>query len=340
MAPRIKTIFVFTVFLCVAAFLRPLMLHSEGFTGQTQKVFPVHAGGTLILAVDGPVTVVPGDGQTVIVQLNSAVTAATADEAREILNDLKIETSQEADAIHYQVTSRCGLLAARHQLSSWCRAHHYVDYMPNLQVDYIIALPRRFNLDLTTGGGNMRIGDIDGWLRVLDVGGRLQIGNIGGSVYALTGGGSIDLASARGNADLRTGGGSIHCGYVNGDARLYTRGGAISLAWARGNVEAQTAGSAVAIEAVGSIGATIAGQPKSNSYFKTATGAITIELSPQIKATIDAYGSRYSGRIDSDFPLTMEISAGEELKGQINGGGPAIVISDGSGTVHIHRSAL
>jgi hypothetical protein len=341
MVHRISTMFFLPLSLCAAAFLHPPALYSEEFEDHTQKVFHVHPGGALILSVDGPVTVIPSDGQTVIIELDRTVGASDAAEAKQVLDDLEIESSQEADTIHYWVRSRCALLAARHQLSSWCRTHHYVDYPPNLHhAHFIITVPWQFNLDLTTGGGDMRIGDILGWLRAQDVGGSVSIGYVSGNVYAATGGGSIHLLGADGNADLETGGGNIHCDYVAGDAKLYTRAGAITLARAGGNVEAQTTGASVAVEAGGSIHAKIAGQPKSDSYFKTAAGEIILELPAEIKATIDAYGSRYSGRIDSDFVLTMEASAREELKGEINGGGPVIVIPDGAGDIHIRRRSM
>jgi hypothetical protein len=338
---RIKTIFVFSASMCLTAVLNPLMLHGEEFEDQTQKTFQVHTGGTLIFAADGPVTVVPGDDQTVTIQMDRKVTAASASQARQILDRLEIKASQHGNTIHYLAFFKPGWPADGSELGE---SRSDEDCVPRTwklhQMDFMITVPRQFSVHVNTLGGQVHVGDIAGNLRVRDVGGSLTLGNIGGSVYAETGGGHIDLLSSNGNADLRTGGGFIHAGAVNGDAKVFTRGGAIRLERARGNVEAETNSSSVVVEAGGSIHAKIAGQPKSDSYFKTAAGAITVELAPEIKATIDAYGKLYTGRMDSDFALTVKTFAREELKGDINGGGPAIVIPDGSGSIHIRRSSM
>ncbi len=352
MTYRIRAMFLMPAVLCAMVFLRPPMVYGEELEDHGQKTFNVHAGGTLTFASEyGTVTVKAGDVQTATIQLDRKVDASTAEEAKKILDDLEIVSSQEADAIHYQAKFKSGWQPSddggNHSL---CHDHRCLSYARNLrQMDFIITVPRQFNLDLTTEGGHMEIGDIDGTLRAQTSGGHLIMGNIGGPVYAHTAGGHIELAGAKGNVELHTAGGHIQCGDVNGDVDARTAGGSISLKKVSGKVEAHTAGGSIEVEAGdavqaktagGSIRAKITGQPKSDSYFETVGGGITVDLPAEIRATLDARGGGYSGKIHSDFPLTMETSSDREMKGTINGGGPAIVIRDHVGSIQINKSSL
>jgi hypothetical protein len=50
--------------------------------------------------------------------------------------------------------------------------------------------------------------------------------------------------------------------------------------------------------------------------------------------TLDA--STGSGAVTSDHPMALHVSSnGHKVSGQLNGGGPAVVIETGSGDVHI-----
>jgi len=352
-----RTLLVLSATLCAAAFLRAPMLHGEELEDHAQKTFNVSPGGNLTFTSEyGAVTVKAGEAQTATIQLDRKVDASSAEEGKKIFDDLEIESSQEGNTIHYQAKFKNGWEpsgeAGNHDHGrSLCRDHRCLSYADNLQqMDFTITVPRQFNLDLTTSAGHIAIGDIDGKVQAKTSGGHLTMGKIGGPVYAQTAGGHIDLAAAKGDTELRTAGGHIQCGEVNGDLKASTAGGSINLAKISGKVEAHTAGGSIEIadagDAVqaktsgGSIRAAITGQPKSDSYFETLGGGIMLSLPAEIRATLDARGSGYSGRIHSDFPLTMETATDGELKGSINGGGPAIVIRDRVGSIQIRKGSL
>lgn len=349
----IRTLLLLSVTVCAAAFLHPPVLYGEELEDHGQKTFNVHSGGTLDFGSEyGSVTVKAGDSQMATIQLDRKVEASTAEEAKKILDDLQIEASQEGDTIHYRAKFNTGWESSDGDGErSFCHDHRCLSYARNLrQMNFTITVPKQFNLDLGTQGGHMEIGDIDGKVQAETSGGHLSIGNIGGPVDARTAGGHIDLASAKGNAELQTAGGHIHCGDVEGNVNARTAGGGISLGKIKGKVAAETAGGSIdiagAADAVqaktagGSIRAEITGQPNSDSFFETVGGGISVSLPSEIRATLDARGSRHSGRIHSDFPITMETSSEGELKGTINGGGPAIVIRDHTGNIHINKSSL
>ena len=356
-AHRTRAMFALSAALSVAAFLLPAVLSAEELEDHSQKTFAVHAGGTLSFSSEyGTVTVKPGDGQTATIQLDRKVDASSAEEAKKILDDVEIVTSQEGDSIRYEAKFRNGWQprdeSGDHRHSrNVCHDGRCLSYAENLEhMEFIITVPKEFNLDLGTESGHVDIGDIDGKVHAATAGGHISMGKIGGPVDAKTAGGHINLDAANGNVELHTAGGHIRCGDVTGDVDARTAGGAITLEKVSGKVTAHTAGGSIEVEAGDAVQASTSGgsirvkltrQPQGDSSFETVGGSVTVELPPDIRANIDARGSRWSGgRISSDFPLTMESSSAGELKGTINGGGPAIVIRDGAGGIHIRKSSM
>jgi len=350
---RTRALLLFSATLCAGMLLRGPMLFGEDFEDHSQKTFNVHPGGTLNFDSEyGTVNVKPGETQTATIQLDRKVQAPSEQEAKKILDDLEIETSQEGETVHYRARFKTGWTESdQGGDSSFCHNHRCLSYARDLrQMDFIITVPRQFNLDLATQAGHMEIGDIDGKVQAETSGGHISLGKIGGPVEARTAGGHIDLASAKGNAALHTAGGHIQCGDVNGNVDIRTAGGGISIGKVSGKVEAYTAGGSIQIDGAGdavqaktsggSIRARITGQPTADSAFETIGGGITLDLPSDIRANLDARGNHYSGRIHSDFPITMQTAADGELKGPINGGGPAIVIRDRVGSIQIRKGSL
>jgi len=125
-------------------------------------------------------------------------------------------------------------------------------------------VPTRYNLDLNTSGGGIRVGPISGDVRadtsggsieIDDVtggdvavdtsGGRIRINNVDGSVVADTSGGSINIGNVTGDVEADTSGGSISIGDVGGDILADTSGGSIDVGRSGGRVELDTSGGTI-----------------------------------------------------------------------------------------------
>jgi TonB family protein len=138
-------------------------------------------------------------------------------------------------------------------------------------VQYEVAVPRGYNIEVNTEAGDITTGDIGGRASVHTQGGNIKMGRItgtgvreanwarptarletdGGHIYALdvagdltaiTGGGHINVGNIAGDASLRTGGGHIHAGKIGGRAELETVGGNITVAQAASFVSVHTGG--------------------------------------------------------------------------------------------------
>ena len=138
--------------------------------------------------------------------------------------------------------------------------------MKNAQfwVQFVISVPATFNLDISTGAGEITTGDIAGRVTLKSEGGDISTGRImppnppGPHSDRLVArivseaGGHITLKDVGGDVDAYTGGGHILAGNIDGNAKLVTGGGNIRAARIRGTANLQTAGGNIAVGEAGS----------------------------------------------------------------------------------------
>src|SRR5262249_43192127 len=82
---------------------------------------------------------------------------------------------------------------------------------PYLEVRYQIVIPRKFDVELGTSGGSIRLGDLDG------------------AAIARTSSGSINFAKVSGNVEAANSGGDIVLAEVGGELSAHTSSGAIKV---------------------------------------------------------------------------------------------------------------
>jgi TonB family protein len=138
-------------------------------------------------------------------------------------------------------------------------------------VTFEVNVPAVYNLDITTGVGDIETQDVGGTATLVTQGGNIRTGRIGtmgvrgaaqghpvaklstegghiqmqdvaGDVDAFTAGGHIVAGNISGDAMLRTGGGHIRAGQIGGRAQLETDGGNITLKQAGSFVSVRTGG--------------------------------------------------------------------------------------------------
>ena len=213
-----------------------------------------------------------------------------------------------------------------------------------LRIHYAITVPAKYNLDLATAGGSIKIADLEGDVKCGTSGGSLRIERIKGPIYGRTSGGSITLKGSDGTADLKTSGGGIDIGHVAGHIKAHTSGGSIDIDEAGGELDVSTSGGSIHVNEVlgtirastsgGSIRATISRQPKSDCSLKTSGGSVTVHLAEGIKVDVDAKTS--GGSVRCEMPIMVQGLLGKsEVNGKINGGGPELYLRSSGGPIRI-----
>jgi len=280
-----------------------------------QKNFRVEPGGNLILDSDsGSIEINSGASDEVRIDVEREVRATTDAEADRILRDLDLNFRQEGKNVS---------IRARHESLSFFRLGN------PLRLRFAITVPRKYNLDLKTGGGSISVQDLEGTVAARTSGGSLHFGRIEGAVKAHTSGGSIHLDGGSGPLDVDTSGGSIHIGQVNGPVRAHTSGGSVSVEQVQGKIQASTSG--------GHISATISKQPEGDCELETSGGSIDVRLNRNLNLNVLARTS--GGSVRANIPLTVqgEISR-SRLEGKMNQGGPQLMLHTSGGNISIDQA--
>ncbi|MFB0517029.1 MAG: DUF4097 domain-containing protein [Candidatus Neomarinimicrobiota bacterium] len=293
------------------------------------RTFDVDYGGTLTVDTErGSIEVGSARGKKVTVEITRKVPFGA--DTEEILEDFEIEFDQSGKDVSIVAKSK--------------RDWDWFDWDNHLRIHYDITVPEKYNLDLNTAGGSIKIADLEGNVECETSGGSLHISQIKGSIYGRTSGGSITLMGSDGTADLKTSGGGIDIGQVAGLVKAHTSGGSVQIDEAGGEVEVSTSGGSIQVNEVrgsikastsgGSVTATISKQPENDCTLKTSGGGVTVYLAEGIKVDVNAKTS--GGNVICDLPITVEgLSGRSEITGKINGGGPELYLRSSGGPIRI-----
>jgi hypothetical protein len=112
---------------------------------------------------------------------------------------------------------------------------------------YEIQVPRKFDLSISSDGGNLSLQGVEGTLHGHTMGGNLELADLGGSIDLRTNGGNIEAAQIRAAGPLRTEGGNISIAGATAGLDVETKGGNIQVGLVDGPVLARTMGGSVEI---------------------------------------------------------------------------------------------
>lgn len=275
--------------------------------------FDVKPGGHLSMKVDrGTIHVTTSNSDKVDVKVVREARKASESKAKEIYQMHKVDITQAGDTVRIE---------AKNEGNFWNKSP-----FNNLQVEYTVSIPKKFDLDLHTAGGNIEISDVEG------------------EVIAQTSGGNISLDSAKGNANLRTSGGNLHVGDVEGDVDAGTSGGSIDVERVKGTANVHTSGGDIRVREAhgtvsahtsgGNVSAQLSDQPNSKCALRTSGGNVSVTLADKVAVDVNAHTS--GGRIKSDFPGDFNKQK-TKLVAQVNGGGPGLILETSGGNVDIRK---
>jgi hypothetical protein len=280
---------------------------------EIEKSFQVRPGGVLNIDADvGEVDIKTADSDRVRVEYTLEYKVKTAPEVDELRQKLTIEMDQTENKVNVVVR----LADDRNDT-----------LRQKVRLDFRVTMPRKFNLNLRTVG-SAKAGDLDGTATASILGGSLKLGNVTGTVKANTKGGSVAIGDVGGDLDARAMGGSVKTGRVNGKALAVAEGGTVTMEEAGELLEATANG--------GSVKASISKPPRAACKITANAGSIDLQLPAAAAVTVDA--SCTAGSISSEFAVAgNDRDRANRLKGDINGGGPALVLRATAGSIHLRK---
>jgi DUF4097 and DUF4098 domain-containing protein YvlB len=271
-----------------------------------QQSFSVSPGGKLTLETDG--------GSIHIVGTSGSQVSVTAD-----------ITGREKEVNRFEVTAdQHGndviVKGKQTKSGSW-----FFNWSNDLDVEYTIEVPAKYNVHLSTSGGNVNVTSVEGVVSGETSGGNVEMKGVKGQVEFSTSGGNISAEDCAGMVHMETSGGNIAITSITGDVDVSTSGGNVRVSSVNGKVHAETSGGDVVVKVKGD---------NKGVHAETSGGSIRIELPKTIAANIDAETS--GGSVVCDLPVTMSGRIDEgRVKGTVNGGGATIFAHTSGGDVHI-----
>jgi len=169
------------------------------------KSFDVKSGGTLIIRSDiGSIDIDSHDQESVKIEVKTKGIDP---------DDFEIEFAQDGSDVKVEGDYKY-------------RAGGY-----RVSAQFIVKVPRQYNIDLDTGGGSIELDDLNGTVRAKTSGGSINLGKIEGDVNVNTSGGSIHVEEVAGNINAHTSGGSVTAKITTqptSNCRLSTSGGSVT----------------------------------------------------------------------------------------------------------------
>jgi DUF4097 and DUF4098 domain-containing protein YvlB len=284
-----------------------------GTENTVTKSFNVSPGGELAMKVErASIEIDTHKSETIDVKVILNARTSSDSQAQDIFDDYKMDFKHTDSDLDID--------------AEWLGSRGFFSKGNKLRVRFQITVPEKYDLDLKTSGGSIRVADIDGEVKVKTSGGSLKLESVKGNVLGHTSGGSIKLEACAGDAEVSTSGGSISIGKVEGEVKARTSGGSISIDEVMGTVDAVTSG--------GSVSASISKQPRGDCTLKTSGGSVVVRLARDIKVDVDAKTS--GGSVSSDFSVEGRSEKHHRaLSGKINGGGPLVYLRTSGGGIRI-----
>jgi len=188
----------------------------------------------------------------------------------------------------------------KHSLQLWPK---------RLEVRIEVDVPTRTNLEIRTGGGDVKVNHLEGETNLETSGGDVKATELKCNLNARTSGGDMELRDLTGDISVKTSGGDITLENVHGRVEAHTSGGDVTASLARGNAK--------------------------GGEIETSGGDIELRLDPAINLSLDA--STSSGEVTSNLPhlsVTGEISS-SRLHGTLGSGGETLRVHTNGGSVRI-----
>lgn len=269
-------------------------------TDTVKRSYKVQPGGTLFLDMDhGNVDVVLRRGNEVRVEVERVATTDDRSSAQRIFD--RHELSIEERSSNVYIESRFD-----RNDSFWGRLRS----QEQLRVRVRIEVPDRYNVEFSTGAGNVIVGNVAGRVHGRTGAGNIRIGAVNGPIDVASGSGNIYIEGARGVVEANTGAGNVEIRSVRGEVNVST--------------------------GAGNVDVSITEQPENDSRLSTGAGNVTVYLAQGVGVHVDAEAAMGSAR--TDFPLTVEGKwVKKSFAGNVNGGGPDLHMRAGVGNVELRR---
>jgi hypothetical protein len=197
----------------------------------------------------------------------------------------------------------------------------------NVKLRFEIKVPKNFNPETYTSGGNIRLDGLNGNSSLKTSGGNIYVKNSSGNIRTNTSGGEIRIENVSGNFKLATSGGNITAANFRGDFDGHTSGGNIKLVGSDSKIYAETSGGDIKLDYNGM-----------NKGIELSTSGGDIEIKLPIDFDAAAKLSTSGGHISCDFKGNNAVKiSSSKFEADINKGGNPLYAKTSGGNIEVSK---
>ena len=285
-------------------------------TRTLEKTFAVQPGGRLNAETQGGnITIKTDDANEVRIVVTQVIDANSEEAANKALEKLSLSLEQKGNEV--------SAIAAYEK-----RLGNMFGNWPPVQVSYTITVPRAFNLQLNTSGGNVKVASVKGAVNARTSGGDLVFERVDGELDGKTSGGNVTLKEGTARANLSTSGGNIQIDRAGGPTTVSTSGGDIRIQSAAQLLSAHTSG--------GNVSAKLTEAPQQDMTLRTSGGNVTVSVPRNAGFHLEADTS--GGDVVTSNLMLSNSSTNKQktkLSATVNAGGPKLNLRTSGGDIRV-----
>jgi hypothetical protein len=196
-----------------------------------------------------------------------------------------------------------------------------------IKIKFEINVPRNFNPETQTAGGNIKIQGLTGNVILKTSGGNILVRNTSGNIRTSTSGGEIRGESIAGIIKLSTSGGNISVDDFKGDFDAYTSGGNIKLTGNDSKILAKTSGGNIMLNYKGE---------NRGIELNSSGGDININVPQDFNAAAKLLTS--GGRVSCNLTMNnvVEVSS-HKFEADLNKGGSPLNAKTSGGNISVSK---
>jgi DUF4097 and DUF4098 domain-containing protein YvlB len=247
---------------------------------------------------------------------------STTDSPNVNIKILGNEKAQKNFTFEFENTSN-GVTVTTKKKDKW----NIFNLFNNINLRFEITLPKNYNANVFTSGGDIKLASLQGEIKLRSSGGDITIKNTNGKLDISTSGGDITLDNAVGNQKLSTSGGDIESNGFNGNIDASTSGGDISLNGSNGEISASTSGGEVRLNYSGK---------NLGIKLKSSGGDVVAKLPSDFNAHADLHAS--GGDINCEFKANnVDHISSSKYEADLNSGGKTLYVKTSGGDINIQK---
>jgi hypothetical protein len=217
----------------------------------------------------------------------------------------------------------------------------------NVNVSYMIEVPRDTEISSSVLSGAQTIQDVRGPVKAEAASGSIRVSHIARQTQLSTLSGSIRADNIGEDIRANSASGTVTVSNIKGDVRISALSGSTQIVKPGGRVEASTASGSVDVEgATSDVKANAAsgrvnvqGNPGASSYWDLKTASGTVQLAVPANASFHLAAEAISGEIKTDIPVVVEEKGKHSLRARVgSGNGGRIEVHTVSGEIRLRAS--